>query len=122
MKKLILILLFLPLFCSSQVLFDKPMSKCYVNEETNVFSCFNTLEGSKIYIENNFLIIDIVTNVYKYEIINKENISDFTRLYLKDENDKLIFSYDSDLSSENQWLTLESEKNKKERISYSKIY
>lgn len=122
MKKLILILLLLPLFCSSQVLFDKPMSECYINENTNEFSSFQTLKGSKIYIDSDYLVIDIVTDVRKYKIVNKTEYGDFIDLELLQDGKEYLFSYDTDLESKKQWLTLCLKSNKKERISYTHAF
>ena len=122
MKKLFLILLLLPLFCSSQVLFDKPMSECYVNKETNEFSSFITLKGSKIYVDDDFLVIDIITDIKKYKIIDKKEIEDLVVFKLLKDDKKYVFVCDISSSSENQWMFLYLESNKKERISYTNAF
>ncbi len=122
MKKLILILLLLPLFCSSQVLFDKPMSECYVNKETNEFSSFVTLKGSKIYVDADLLVIDIITDVRKYKIIEKKEIEDLVVFKLLKDDKKYVFVCDISSSSANQWMFLYLESNKKERISYTNAF
>jgi hypothetical protein len=98
------------------------MSKCYVNEKTNEFSSFVTLEGSKIYIENDFLVIDIKTSIYKYKIIQKEKSDSFTKLHLDSNGKKYSFCYKTDLKSKDQWLILYLKEDGSERISYGNVY
>ncbi len=119
MKKLFLILLLLPLFCSSQVLFDEPMNECYDNYKTKKYSCFALSEGSKIYIEGDTLVIDIKTTIHKYKITDKKTTKDFCYLFLTENDNKLVLSYNKDLKLKKKiFMLTKNVKDSDEMISY----
>jgi hypothetical protein len=119
MKNLITFLLFIPFFCSSQVLFDEDMDQCYDNRKTKEASCFGLLKGSKIYIENDTLVIDIKTTVHKYKITRKKIGKDFSYLYLTEDENKLVFSYYKDSKVKKKIFMLTKDvRNSDEMISY----
>lgn len=119
MKNLITFLLFIPFFCSSQVLFDEDMDQCYDNYITKQSSCFGLLKGSKIYIENDILVIDIKTTVHKYKITRKEENSKYCYLYLTEDENKLVLSYLKDSKIKKKIFMLTKDvRNSDEMISY----
>lgn len=76
MKKLFLILLLLPLFCSSQTILKDVGRICIVDENKNTSDCTEVVSNMSIFIENDYLVIKTDIETIKYPIdsyyINKE--------------------------------------------------
>ena len=68
MKKLILILLLLPLFCSSQVILKDVGRMCVIDENKNTRNCTNVISQMSIFIENDYLVIKTNIETTKYKI------------------------------------------------------
>jgi hypothetical protein len=68
MKKLILILLLLPLFCSSQTILKDVGRMCIVDENKNTRDCTEVVSNMSILIENDFLIIKSDVETTKHQI------------------------------------------------------
>lgn len=68
MKKLILILLFLPLFCSSQTILKDVGRICIVDENKNSRDCTEVVSNMSIFIENDYLVIKTDIETTKYPI------------------------------------------------------
>lgn len=60
-----------PMFSFSQMLLENVKKECYSKKTKteDVYDCFETLKGSKIYIENNNLVIDIIVERQVYPIL-----------------------------------------------------
>jgi hypothetical protein len=85
MKKLILILLFIPLFCSSQVIISNVHKMCISEDSEKTDSCSNVYSNMSIYVEDGFLVIKNDVEISKYEI-------DYT--YSNNEKGDLVFAFD----------------------------
>lgn len=76
MKKLILILLLLPLFCSSQEILSNVNRMCIVDEVKNTNNCTDVVSNMSIFVENDYLVIKTNHKTTKYPIesyyVNKE--------------------------------------------------
>lgn len=68
MKKLILILLLLPLFCSSQTILKDVGRMCIVDENKNTRDCTEVVSNMSIFIENDYLVIKTDIETTKYPI------------------------------------------------------
>lgn len=68
MKKIILILLLLPTFCSSQVILKNVTKMCYLDKSIKYEKCTDVLSGMSIYIENDKLCIKSEIDYSEYEI------------------------------------------------------
>lgn len=60
-----------PIFSFSQMLLDNVKQECLYKKTENTRDCFDTLEGSKIYIENDEIVFDIIVSKESYKIIDK---------------------------------------------------
>lgn len=83
MKKVILLFVLFPLFSFSQVLLDSVKQECYreKSKSSDVYDCYATLEGSKIYIENNMVVIDVVVSKETYEILDQYVVDSGEQFY-----------------------------------------
>lgn len=68
MKKLFLILLLLPLFCSSQTILKDVGRMCVVDENKNTRNCTEVVSNMSIFIENDYLVIKTDIETTKYQI------------------------------------------------------
>ena len=68
MKKLILILLLLPLFCSSQVILKDVGRMCIVDKSKNIRDCIEIVSNMSVFVENDFLIIKSDIETTKHQI------------------------------------------------------
>lgn len=69
MKKLVLLFVLFPIFSFSQVLLDNVKLECLYEEKTS--DCYETLKGSKIYIENNEIVFDVIVSKERFKILDK---------------------------------------------------
>lgn len=68
MKKFILILLLLPVFCSSQVILDNVTKMCMSNDYGKTEDCVRTTSNMSVYIKDDVLFIKSDVSTIQYEI------------------------------------------------------
>ncbi len=68
MKKLFLILLLLPLFCSSQIILKDVGRMCIVDKSKNIRDCIEIVSNMSIFVENDYLVIKTDIETTKYQI------------------------------------------------------
>lgn len=70
MKKLIVLIVLFPMFSFSQMLLENVKKQCLSEKSTNTYDCFETLNDSKIYIDNDKIVFDVKVSKEVYEIID----------------------------------------------------
>jgi hypothetical protein len=115
MKKLILILLFIPLFCSSQVIISNVHKMCISEDSEKTDSCSNVYSNMSIYLEDGFLVIKNDIEISKYEIvftIDDEVSEGYPAIYLEVLLDEEVFAA---TKVENEYGSLFLMKDEKEK-------
>lgn len=70
MKKLIVLFVLFPMFSFSQMLLENVKSECLHEKEKESSDCYETLKGSKIYIENNNIVFDVIVSKESFKIVD----------------------------------------------------
>lgn len=94
MRKIFIPFIIFPIFSFSQMLLEDVKLECLYEKDST--DCYKTLKGSKIYIENNHIIFDVVVSKEKFKILNKYVVDSGETYYDIDYNGemKTVFKHD----------------------------
>lgn len=118
MKKLIFIIVLFPFFCLSQTLLDNVKTECYtqITNDLEQKDCNRLLEGTKIYLEKNYVVFDFSYKKEKYKVLEVYG-SIGSMVYVISYNDKKHLLTEEKYSNGKKYMLLIS-LDKKEYMSY----